>query len=144
MRAVLDTNILVSGLLWRGPPRDLLDVFVPRRKLTICTSPPLIAEVHRVLNYPKLAFRANLLAVDVRNSLATIVERAEIYTDLQPLSVIKEDPADNTVLATAVAAEADAIVSGDRHLRQLQSFQEIPILTATETIKRLRRRTTKT
>lgn len=137
MRAVLDTNIIVSGLVWGGPPGELIDVYIPRRILKICTSPPLIAELTRVLQYPHLARRVAELQLDVPRSLATVFERAEVYRRLPSVNLIPADPTDNVVLATALAAHADAIISGDRHLRQLKNFV-IPVLAAAEAVRSLR------
>lgn len=53
-RAVLDTNVIVSGLGWHGPPTTIIDAALDGR-LVLVTSPPLLAELRRVLRYPKLA-----------------------------------------------------------------------------------------
>lgn len=137
MRAVLDTNTIVSGILWGGPPHELLTVHVPRQTLALCTSPPLLEELNRVLQYRHLARRSAVLGLDVPRSLATIIERAETYRELPTINLIPTDPPDNLVLATAVAAQADAIISGDHHLRQLKDFA-VPILTAAEAVRQLR------
>lgn len=140
MRSVLDTNVIVSGLLWGGPPGELLDVWVPRGNLRICTSPPLINEVHRVLDDPKFSFRLLQVGLDVRSSLATIYADAEMYVDIPIVSAIKDDPSDNVVLGTALAADADTIISGDRHLCRLGSYGGIDVLTPREALRDLGRR----
>lgn len=137
MRAVLDTNTIVSGLLWGGPPGELIGMHVPQQTFTICTSPPLLAELTRVLEYPHLARRSAELGIDVPRLLASIFERAEVYRRLPAVNLIPEDQPDNAVLATAVAAQADAIISGDHHLRQLKGFA-VPVLTASEAVRKLR------
>lgn len=137
MRAVLDTNTLVSGLLWRGASHRLLATYVPNGDLVPCTSPPLLSELHRVLSYPRLQFQAERMVVDVHQSLATVLQRTEVYPSIPEISLIKEDPSDNVVLATALVAKADAIISGDRHLRQLKDFA-IPVLNSAEALRELR------
>lgn len=137
MRAVLDTNVIISGLVWGGPPGELIDVHIPTRTLTVCTSPPLLAELTRVLRYPHLARRIAELHLDIPRLLATVFQRAEVFRRLPSVTLVAEDPTDNVVLATAFAAQADAIISGDRHLLQLEEFRDIPILTARETVERL-------
>ena len=140
LRSVLDTNVFVSGLLYGGPPGELLDVYVPQGLLTICTSTLLMNEVYRVLDDPKFSFRILEMGLDVRSSLATIYAGADVYAEIPPVSVIKEDPSDNAVLGTALAARADAITSGDKkHVLPLKRFQGIPILTAQETLRKLQK-----
>lgn len=66
MRVVLDTNILVSGLLWDGPPRRIL-IATQRELLELYISPSLISELREVLNRPK--FNARLQAAHIRHSI---------------------------------------------------------------------------
>lgn len=139
VRSVLDTNIIVSGLLWGGPPSKLIDVYIPRGLLKVCTSPPLISETYRVLEDSKFSLRVLQVGLNVRSSLTTIYADAEIYADIPPVSAIKEDPSDNAVLATALAAKADNIISGDKHLRRLKFYEGIDILTASEALRKLQK-----
>jgi len=136
MRVVADTNIIVSGLLWLGPPRQILEA-ARAGKVRLFTSTTLLGELHDVLGREKLARR--LLEANVRidelvlgyAALASVIRPADIGT------VISDDPDDDAVLACATAAKADFIVSGDRHLLALGEFRAIPILAATEFLNRL-------
>lgn len=129
MRVVLDTNILVSGLLWDGPPRRIL-IATRRGILELYISPSLISELREVLNRPK--FNARLQAahtsvtqlIDGITALATVVQPADIPT------TVHADPDDDEVLACAIAASASFIVSGDEHLLLLGNFREIRIVKA--------------
>ncbi len=136
MRIVADTNTVISGMLWYGPPRRIFDA-ARQRTITLYTSADLVAEVRDVLARPKLApvlarnqTTAELLTTDYA-ALASVVVPAVLPT---PIAV---DPDDDAVLACAVAARADAIVSGDHHLLDLQAYQAIPILTATTLLARI-------
>jgi putative PIN family toxin of toxin-antitoxin system len=135
MRIVADTNTIVSGLLWQGAPRQVLDR-ARAGTFDLYTSGALLAELDNVLLRYKFRQRlmlANLTPRDLVSefaALATIVEPATID------AVIRVDPDDDAVLACAVAAQAEMIVSGDHHLLQLQSYQHILILTATELLER--------
>jgi putative PIN family toxin of toxin-antitoxin system len=136
MRVVTDTNIVVSGLLWLGPPRQILEAS-RAGKVSLFTSTTLLAELHDVLGREKLARR--LLEANVQidelvlgyAALASVIRPADIG------AVISDDPDDDAVLACAVAAKADFIVSGDRHLLALGEFRAIRILTASEFLNRL-------
>ena len=126
MRLVLDNNTLISAIGWSGPPRQIL--FALREgKHSLIISLALLDELTRVLTYPKL------LPIATHPLLPVILEwlhRSEHLVASEPITVIREDPADNLVLEAAVAGNADAIVSRDRHLVKVQSFRGIPIVTA--------------
>jgi putative PIN family toxin of toxin-antitoxin system len=130
MRVVADSNTVVSGLLWDGTPRQLLDA-ARAGQIVLFTSAVLLAELEDVLLRNKFAQRLTLAGVDAHilvfgyAALATLVEPATIAP------VILADPDDDAVLACAIAAQADTIVSGDRHLLALGQYEAMPIITAT-------------
>lgn len=127
MRLVLDTNVVVSGLLWHGPPRQVVDA-ARTGKVSLFTTAELLEELQDVLSRPKFAKRLAEAGVTAEAlvlgyaALAALVQPADIK------AVIATDPDDDAVLACAVAAQAEAIASGDPHLLQLGQFQEIPIV----------------
>jgi putative PIN family toxin of toxin-antitoxin system len=121
-RIVLDSNVIVSGLGWSGPPARILDATLDG-SLVLVTSPPLLAELRRVLAYPKLA-----RLIKGPQQLVDLVEAASIVViPLRVLDVVS-DESDNRVLEAAVEGAADYIVSGDDHLLTLGTFQRIPVL----------------
>jgi len=131
MGVVADTNIVVSGLLWRGHPRRLLDA-ARDGIIELFTSPKLVAELEDVLDRKQFAARIEAARVTVSElvsgyaALATVIEAEAI----EP--VILADPDDDAVLACALAAQCEVITSGDNHLLALKVHQEIRILTAAE------------
>ncbi len=134
MRIVVDTNTVVSGLLWPGPPRRLMDL-VRARTHTLCTSVALLAELAEVIGRKKFAQRLqaaglspSTLVQDV-SRLAVIVEPATLP---QPVC---RDPDDDLVLATALTAQAFLIVSGDLDLLDLHTFRDIRILNAADALR---------
>ena len=137
MRIVADTNAVVSGLLWRGPPRALIDAALAMR-LHLFSSPALIHELEEVLARDKLASRvaaSGLTAMELANAyarLAHLVRPASL-----PEADRLRDPDDAAVLACALEAKVDAIVSGGLDLRTLGAFRGIPILSPTEWALRL-------
>lgn len=135
MRLVLDTNVVIAGLLWQGHPRRLLDQTIDGH-VALFSSPALIGELARTLNYPKFAQRIATLcattpsALTVRYSALTM-----LVTPTEAPRVVLEDADDDHVLACAVAANADLIVSGDRHLHALGGvYRDIRIVTPADAV----------
>ena len=136
MQVVADTNIVISGLLWRGNPRQILDA-ARDGIIGLFTSATLLEEVEDVLSREK--FAALLEAADATAhelvlgyaALATVIEVEKI----EP--VILADPDDDNVLACALTVQAEVIVSGDRHLLDLKQHHGIRILTAAELLAEL-------
>ncbi len=129
---VLDTNVLVSTLGWRGPERRVYEVCRTGR-LSLASSLPLLDELQRVLKYPKLGFSAEEAGVFLQDILA----HASLFESDIKLEVIVEDPDDNRVLECALSAEARWIVSGDPHLLELRHYEGVEILKARELLQRL-------
>jgi len=127
VKVVLDTNTIVSGIGWGGPPRRVL-VALREGQHQLVISPDLLAELTRVLSYPKLRpLAAHPL---LRVVLEWLHQPEHIVIPRKRLSVVRSDPQDNRVLEAAVAGMADSIVSGDRDLLAIRKFQEISIVTA--------------
>lgn len=133
MRIVADTNTVVSGLLWQGPPRRLIDL-ARERAITLYTSLTLLAELAEVIGRDKFTHRvhaANLSAAD----LVDDYRRLAHLTEPQVLSApVSRDPDDDQVLACALGAEAQLIVTGDQDLLVLSPFRRIRILPAREAL----------
>ncbi len=129
MRVVADTNIVVSGLLWRGPARRMLDA-ARDDIIELFTSAVLLDELENVLSREKFVKRleaANVTAHELvlgYASLATVIE-------VEPIEpVVLADTDDDAVLACALAGQCEVITSGDSHLLDLKQHQSIRILTA--------------
>jgi uncharacterized protein len=125
-RVVLDTNVIVSGLGWRGAPAAILDA-VSEDRLLLVTSSPLLAELRRVLGYPRLA-----KVIKGGAQLADLVAASGVVVAPNRVLTVVRDDDDNRVLETAIEGAADYIVSGDTDLLDLGSFQGIPIITPAE------------
>jgi putative PIN family toxin of toxin-antitoxin system len=137
MRLVLDTDVIISGLLWAGPPRRLLDRVIDEA-LTLYSSPALIDELTHALHYQKFVQRIGKFGT---TPLALVAQYSTLVTLVSPTQVprvIEHDIDDDQVLAAAVAAQADLIVSGDRrHLLPLGSHAGIAIVTSAEALRRI-------
>jgi len=132
MVIVLDTNVIVSGLLSpSGPPAEIINHWETDR-FEVVTSSPLLNELQRVLQHP----RVQRYLKRSPDEIAAFVNRfSRVATIVEPqltLEVIKEDPDDNRVLACAAAGGASYIVSGNDHLLDLKKYKEIVILKPAE------------
>ena len=136
MRVVLDTNVMISGLISeRGHPVRLLDA-VRHGHLVLVTAPVQIDEVVDVLSRPKIANRLTEGANEELSHLLSDI--AEIYADALPVITASSDPDDNLILAIAVGARADLVVSGDKkHMVSLNVIEGIPIVSPAAAVDRL-------
>ena len=129
MRAVLDTNVVVSGLLIaHGQPAAILAAWRERR-FQLITSEPLLRELAGVLSRPSLSRRIGRSDEDVATFLADFAQAAIVVEPTERLAVVA-DEADNRVIEAAMAGEADFMVSGDQGLLALHEYHEIPIVRA--------------
>jgi uncharacterized protein len=136
MRAVIDTNVLLSGLLWRGPAHALLEQ-VRNGSVTFLSSPELLAELADVLARPKfdaILSRSNSSREQMLTQMHQLAELTDPPRLTQPVC---RDPDDDAVLALAIATLADVIVSGDDDLLSLTSFEGIPILNPAQVLQQI-------
>jgi len=133
LRVVLDTNVFVSSLLsTEGTPAQLLNAWREGRYVLV-TSPAIIAEVVEVLESPRISKKYLIRHQDVENLVDVLKTDAVLVPgEAGVKGSVPRDPRDEMFLACAIDANADCIVSGDRHLLDLQTFRGIPILTVNE------------
>ena len=123
IKAVLDTNVLVSGLLSRqGPPRQVFDAWLEGR-YTLVTSLYLVDELIHVLSYPRIVNRSNLAERELTDVVAALLSQAEVTAGQLHLPGVTRDPKDDAVVACAVEGNADYVVSGDQDLLVLDAYQ---------------------
>lgn len=136
VRAVIDTNVLLSGLLWHGPPHAVI-THLRNGTLSLVTSPALLSELARVLGRPKFDAILTNSGVSREGALAELRQLAEVVEPPPLAKPICRDPDDDHVIACAIAAKADAIISGDRDLLDLREYQGIAILNANDALIRI-------
>ena len=139
VRLVLDTNTVVSGLLWLGQPGKLIDA-AQAQAVSLLTSAPLLVELNGVLMRRKFARQLKVRGVQVAQLFEDYVALATLVTPAGIARVIAKDPSDDAVLACALGAKADLIVSGDADLLDLKSYRRIPIVGVSEALARIARR----
>lgn len=136
IRAVFDTNLLVSYLLTHRPPiATLIDHHLAQDDFVLVTAPELLAELERVLVYPKLQ---RYYTDDERTRFVALVMALSEVVDLpETIPRVSRDPDDDQVIACAVVGEADVIISGDDDLLNLEQVGNMPILTAAQFLELL-------
>jgi uncharacterized protein len=136
VRLLLDTNILLSGLISPSltqPPARLLDA-ARQEQFVLVTSPAQIDELREVAERPRIQKYLKPGVVD--ELLRFIDAAAHVVLDVLPHVTESPDPKDNMILATALAGQANLIVSGDkRHVLSLEAFRGIPIVTAARAVE---------
>jgi putative PIN family toxin of toxin-antitoxin system len=131
VRAVLDSSVLVSTFLTpRGTSAQLLP-FARNGRFTLCLSLELLDETIGILvkKQSRLFERYRYADDRIRRFERHLMAIADIAHDLPDLRVVPDDPADDKIVATALAAKAGYLVAGDRHLLALGRHGSITILT---------------
>lgn len=131
MRLVLDTNGVLSGLLWRGEIYEFLLQIRQTPSVKLFSSESLIEEFADVLARPHCVKR---LALIDQNATQMVGDYLKVVELVEPANIAptSRDVDDDAVLACALAARADFIVSGDQDLIVLGEFQNIPIISAAD------------
>jgi putative PIN family toxin of toxin-antitoxin system len=126
-KIVLDTNILISAIVFGGKPRGVLEATI-KGQIKLVLTEEIIEEMRRVLEGKKFQFPGEITDLIVHE----IESLVEIVKPKERLTVIENDPEDNRVLECAQESKADYIVSGDFHLLGIKEFAGTKILTPGE------------
>ena len=136
MRVVLDTGILIAALITSGTPPDAIYRAWRKKRFELITSAWQLEEFRRVSRYPKL--RTYLKSADAGNLVNGLRREATVLSQL-PTVDLSPDPDDNPVLAMALAAHADILVTGDRRdLLALGTVGATRILSARQFVDELK------
>jgi len=123
MKIVLDTNVLITGIFFTGPPYKILNAW-KKGEITFVVSEEILLEYQRVANEMSLKFPS----IDIRKILQLITIHSEIINTHGYEVTICEDPDDNMFISCAVASKSKVIVSGDKHLLKIDNYQNIRVL----------------
>ena len=122
VRVVMDTNVLVSGLIGiAGPPRKLLDAWLDGQ-YTLVSSLYQVEELNHVLSYPRIKVRLHLEDAEVDVILAALLCEAELTAGRLTAAGVTRDPKDDPLVACALEGKADYLVSGDQDLLALGEY----------------------
>ena len=130
LRAVLDANILVSAAISpRGNPAKVVQALYADA-FDLVISEKILAEIDRVIRYPRIAKRHGWSEEEIRTVIAKLRRIASVTSGHLSVHAVARDEADNRYLECAVEGHADYIVSGDRDLLDLKTYQGIEVVDA--------------
>jgi len=135
IRVTIDTNVVVSGLLFGGQPGRIVELW-KSGELNPFASRSIIEEYIRVLTYPKFQLIEEDIDYLVYKEILPYFEIVHVK-DTPPIGEL-DDPSDDIFLKCATKANAKAVISGDHHLLKLKYYQKIPILTVTQFLKQMK------
>ncbi|MGQ9825464.1 MAG: putative toxin-antitoxin system toxin component, PIN family [Desulfotomaculales bacterium] len=135
-KAVLDTNVLISGLISpRGTPAKLLAAW-RAGKFELVVSPKIIAEINEVLPREKIKRYFHHFGENLPGKFIAGLKRlAKVVPGEREVKIMSADPDDDMFIAAAVESEADYVVSGNKHLLELNKYQGIKIITPAEFLR---------
>jgi len=136
IRAVLDANVFVSGIVTEGVPRSILRAW-RAGYFHLVASQAALDEIGRVLRYPKIARRHRWSEVETQAFMESLEALAILTPGKLRLDVVAADPSDDRYLECAIEGEANCVVTGDGHLLELASYRQVEILSPREFIELL-------
>lgn len=132
IRAVLDTNVVISSIFWRGSPFMVVSMGM-EKKYTVVTSPAIIDEVAL-----KLKEKFNVPDDKINELLRILYAFSDVVVPRTKINLVRADKNDNKIIECAVEGGADYIVSGDVHLLDIKEYKDIKILTPSDMLKVLK------
>jgi putative PIN family toxin of toxin-antitoxin system len=123
MKIVLDTNVLISGIFFKGPPYQILDAWRNGR-LTLIVSPEILLEYQRVANILKHKYSK----IDIHPILELIMRNAKFITSNKIDEQVTDDPDDEKFIECAITGNVSIIISGDNHLLKVSGYAGIQVL----------------
>lgn len=129
IKAVLDTNVILSALFWRDAPYLILKKAI-KGDFLFLTSPDILKEVKE-----KLIFKFKVPQEKVREYLEALIVNSKIVIPQKRLKIVKADPNDNKIIECAFEGKADFIISGDTHLKSLRHYKNIKIISPKQALK---------
>ena len=132
LRVVLDTNVLISAILFGGKPRKILEKAI-RGEIRLCLSEPILEELKGVLQRSKFDYSPEMIQI----ILTELTGVSDFVNPSKTIDVVLEDPEDNRILECAEEAEANYIITGDFHLLKLSRYRNIEVVNAVAFLEKL-------
>ena len=130
LRAVLDANIIISALIQpKGASGRILTSLLEKSSFELVVSPAILAEIRRSLSYPKVRKYIKASQEELDLWVAAIELVAQPVEGKLRIHAVGEDPDDDKYIEAAVEGLAQFVVTGDKHLLSLKSYENIRIVT---------------
>ena len=123
IRIVLDTNVLMSGIFWSGPPSQILLAW-HKNLMEIVTSKDIIHEYTRVGEILSQKYKG----VDVNSIINLMTIHSTVISPINLPQPVSSDPDDDKFIACALSADCKIIISGDKHLLDISGYEGIQVL----------------
>ena len=131
IRVVLDTNVLISGLLFKGKLSRIVGLW-QKGKIVPIISKETFEELRTVLEYPKFS----LSRVEIKSLIEhEILPYFEVVNVSKHVKGACRDPGDDKFISCAISANADGIVTGDKDLSDMRKYRSVRIIHASDFIK---------
>lgn len=126
LKVVLDTNVYLSGIIFGGSCRQILDLAIGKKIISF-TSLPILLELSE-----KLSGKFHWDKGQIITTIKIISNSVSLVYPKQKLDVIKAYKSDNKIIEAAVAADADMIITGDNHLLRIKKYKDIKIISPSQ------------
>jgi len=133
IKVVPDTNVIISSIFWRGAPYKFMKRGF-KREYIIILSPEILDEV-----IDKLRNKFNVPGNKIQKLISILIIFSFVIEPTRKINAVKDDPNDNRIIECAVYGNADYIVSGDRHLLDLEKYKSIKIVTPRDMLEILKK-----
>jgi len=130
MKVILDTNVIVSGIFWKGASEKVLYAWADD-KFKLVISSEIIKEIIKTL----MNFKIKLPFNEILLWLSVLLWKAELVEPEERVDVVKDDPDDNKFIEAAIEGNADYIVSQDKHLLNIKEYKGIKIILPEDFLK---------
>lgn len=134
MKAIVDTNVLIASIFWSGIPYKIVK-YATEGKIELATSTEVLRELRKVLQDPQEKFA--LTEQETTEIIKNILNYVTVIEPNVSVMAVERDPDDNHVVACAVTAKADCIITRDHDLLSLRSYRNIQIKTPEEFFENL-------
>lgn len=125
-RVVLDTNVYLSGIIFGGNCRHILDLMI-KKEIKVVISPAILLEISQKLKQ-KFKWSQNQIFTTIK----TIIKSTKVVQPQIKIGAVKMDKSDDKIIEAAVTGRVNYIISGDRHLLKIKQYQKIKIVAPTE------------
>ncbi len=131
IKVVLDNNVFISALFWKGAPYQIFRKILEGAILN-SVSPQILKELKE-----RLLEKFKLPPEKVKEFLEIIIFNSQIVYPKKKVNIVKKDPSDNKIIECALESKASFVISGDRHLLEIKEYKRIKIISPKEFLSKI-------